>query len=76
MNYLVDRYNGQAHWAKIELPDKGSADYEVNVQLMRQRLAKKYPLKMFNEYRAVLDPHNVLSNLLIDELISKSPVSS
>lgn len=80
MNFIVDQYGGQAHWAKIELPLRvsSSADgmfdaksYEEEIGAMRNRILKKFPVTIFNEYRNVLDPENVLSNQLIDELISK-----
>jgi FAD/FMN-containing dehydrogenase len=56
--------------AKLELPQKDAADYDVRLQTMRSQLAAKYPLKQFNQYRAALDPHNILSNSIIDELLS------
>lgn len=85
INYLVDQYGGQAHWAKIELPETGDmavngkvyakavvTNYEEELAVMRNRLMRKYPIDSFNEYRKVLDPENVLANQLIDELFVTS----
>lgn len=76
MNFLVDQHGGQAHWAKVELPEKGpshqgvpGADrYEAELRVMRERLARKYPVERFSRYRAALDPQRVLGNALVDEL--------
>ena len=87
INYIVDQYGGQAHWAKIELPERalgastsgnrspgdhgGGIQSDDELSSLRSRLRRKYPVDSFNEYRRVLDPENVLSNQLIDELFSK-----
>ena len=76
MNYLVDQYGGQPHWAKIELPEKrkkeltSASSYEDELNEVRSRLSRKYPLESYIEYKTALDPENVLSNHLIDELFS------
>ncbi len=71
MNFLVDQYKGQAHWAKIELPNADS-NYESNINKMRTRIASKYPVSLFNEYRFALDPNSILSNRMVDELFRPS----
>lgn len=43
---------------------------EDEVDILRFSLASKYPINEFNAYRSALDPHNILSNRLVDELIS------
>jgi hypothetical protein len=48
------------------------AKYEERLDWMRERLAKKYPVPLFNAFRNALDPHNILSNRLIDELFSET----
>ena len=83
MNFLVDQYGGQAHWAKIELPSKkvssainkdvimdGAESYLNELNVLRSRLSRKFPIESYNEYRAVLDPTNVLSNHIVDELFN------
>ena len=40
------------------------------LDVLRSRLADRYPLNEFNSYRKALDPHNILANELIDNLIS------
>jgi len=55
--------------AKLELPQEDE-DYELHLQKMRTDLAGKYPVKQFNQYRTALDPHNILSNSVIDALLS------
>ena len=37
---------------------------------LRSRLAERYPLEEFNSYRHALDPHNILTNDMIDKLIT------
>ena len=75
----------QAHWAKIELPQEypPNADncpllkpgehspyYEEQLESMRARIRNKYPVDEFNAVRRSLDPENVLSNTLIEELFA------
>ena len=70
---LVKEYKGYPHWAKIELPDKSN---EAKMNDLRQYLRQKYPIAEFNNYRKELDPHNVLSNSMIDQLFEDShPIS-
>ena len=45
-----------------------SADRKIAT--LRSRLASRYPLKDFNKYREALDPHSILSNAIVDTLIS------
>jgi L-galactono-1,4-lactone dehydrogenase len=85
MNLLADQYGGQTHWAKIELPEKFSGSgnssssqscvYEDELNALRDRLSRKFPIDSFNECRAALDPENVLANHLIDELFASPRVA-
>lgn len=54
--------------AKAEVPVITSSG---KLERLRARLAERYPLKEFNAYRHALDPHDILSNGLIDRLISE-----
>jgi L-galactono-1,4-lactone dehydrogenase len=45
-----------------------SADSKIAT--LRSRLASRYPVKDFNKYREALDPHSILSNTIVDTLIS------
>jgi hypothetical protein len=81
---LLDEYDAHVHWAKIELPPHPSpgkqvltkedmedlAKYKDRLEYHRARLAKKYPLKLFNAFRDAIDPHSILSNRLVDEMLS------
>lgn len=58
--------------AKGEIPALESGSSTGNLDRLRARLAARYPLKEFNAFRHALDPHNILSNKLIDDLISES----
>lgn len=39
------------------------------VEHLRQRLQRRYDTELFNSHRRVLDPHNILSNELVDTLL-------
>jgi L-galactono-1,4-lactone dehydrogenase len=58
-------YNAAWHWAKIERPSGNPA----RLAAMRSALAARFPLQAFNAARARLDPHNILGNELLDELL-------
>ena len=58
--------------SKREIPVLESDSLTGNLHRLRSRLAARYPLKEFNAYRHAMDPHNILSNKLIDELISET----
>lgn len=45
---------------------------EARLNDLRLYLRKRYPLDSFNSYRAVLDPHQILSNQLVESLLSDS----
>jgi len=68
---LMPRYNAVWHWAKLEPPVPGSPGAEAELGRIRKRLAARYPLKQFNQYRALLDPHNVLSNEWLERIIPR-----
>jgi L-galactono-1,4-lactone dehydrogenase len=70
---LLEEYNAQVHWAKIELPNRNDMtedEYNNAIDRMRLRLSAKYPLNEFNELMRALDPNQILTNDIIDELIS------
>merc|ERR1712216_1065027 len=71
MNALCERYQGHAHWAKIELPREDDVDYFLNVMKMKRRLKEKYPVDEFNQARKQLDPKGVLSNNMMDTLFGR-----
>jgi L-galactono-1,4-lactone dehydrogenase len=50
-----------SHWAKLEQPNSVWKAVDLRI-LMEQR----YPLKEFNEARAILDPKNILSSPLLN----------
>ena len=57
-------YDAVDHWAKTEplylVPE--------DLERIRRRVAKRYPVEQFNAARRKLDPKNILSNDLIDAL--------
>lgn len=57
------------HWAKIEMPATGKERFAL-----QSRTARKYPLDAFNAVRALLDPKGILSNPLMDTVLSASVV--
>eukprot|EP00879_Flechtneria_rotunda_P019234 GHRR01020196.1.p1 GENE.GHRR01020196.1~~GHRR01020196.1.p1 ORF type:complete len:167 (-),score=31.99 GHRR01020196.1:445-945(-) len=63
---LMPKYNATWHWAKIEVPNDPQ-----RLQNMREALANRFPVAKFNQYRAQLDPDNILGNELVDTLFSK-----
>ena len=60
----MPRYKAVDHWAKVEVVDLTPEDKE----LVRKRIAQRYPVTAFNAARKKLDPRNVLSNHIIDDL--------
>ncbi|GLD93306.1 hypothetical protein PINS_up001898 [Pythium insidiosum] len=61
---MMEPFGGTEHWAKLEWPEDAAER-----QHMRERLAKRYPLDAFRQAREALDPHHVLSNHIVDELL-------
>ncbi|KAJ0411669.1 hypothetical protein ATCC90586_002053 [Pythium insidiosum] len=61
---MMQPFGGTEHWAKLEWPE-----HEHERARMRARLAKRYPLDAFRQARDDLDPHHVLSNHIVDELL-------
>lgn len=53
------------HWAKVEVPSTKEEKEEL-----RKRQQAHYPLKEFKKARDELDPHHILSNELIDEMLA------
>lgn len=71
---LVNEFHGQTHWAKIELPGRGtepcnSGSHKHRLQVMQRKIQDRYPVKEFNELRKALDPRNILGNDLIDTVL-------
>ena len=67
---IIEKYDGQVHWAKLELPEKDSAYYQSELNEIKYRLRKKFPVDEFNSYRKALDPDNILSNHMMNEILS------
>ncbi|KAJ1460758.1 hypothetical protein M885DRAFT_509177 [Pelagophyceae sp. CCMP2097] len=63
---LWPRYRAVEHWAKIERP----AD-EDEAKVSRDRLAARFDVKSFAATRALLDPHAILSNELLDAVLPR-----
>lgn len=63
---LMPQYGASWHWAKIEVPEDAQ-----RLAAMRAALAEHFPLQRFNEYRAKLDPDNILGNKLLDTLLGQ-----
>jgi L-galactono-1,4-lactone dehydrogenase len=60
-------YGAFEHWAKIEFPTKDKEE----INKMRQRLSKRYPLEKFKKARDENDPHHILSNHIVDTILSE-----
>jgi hypothetical protein len=65
---LIEKYNAQIHWAKLELPISSDPNYSVEMKGLRDRIARGYPVNEFNAIRRALDPAGILSNRVIDKL--------
>lgn len=59
-------YNATSHWAKLEIPL--SIWQLVDLRVFLQ---SRFPIKLFNEARASLDPKGILSNRTIDLAFGK-----
>ena len=46
----------------------GDSEYEKEVQMLRNVIGKKYPVKKYNQLRAALDPEECLSNDMMKSL--------
>ena len=64
MRNICAKYNGTSHWAKLELPD--NVWELVDLQLLMEQ---RFPLLQFNLVRALLDPHNIMANKLINSVL-------
>lgn len=62
----MDRYGLQQHWAKIEVPTDPAA-----ISMLRKRLATRFPVELFNDFRRILDPKGIMSNRFIDALFGQ-----
>ena len=63
----VDEFQGQVHWAKLELPHNVKDD-DDSILRMQKRIRNKFPVDEFNSYRKALDPSNIFANKIIDSL--------
>jgi len=73
---LVPRYNAVWHWAKLELPpghDQPGSEGAKELARIRARLAARYPVALYNTYREVVDPNNVLANEWLSALLPRAP---
>ena len=59
---LIQKYNGQLHWGKIEL--------FLSPEIRRQ-IHRKYPIKEFHKLKTALDPEGILTNSLIETLFKE-----
>lgn len=72
MQPLLHKYGARIHWAKIELPNRNDLspiEYEIELDAMRKDLANKYPISDFNDLMRALDPNQILTNSMVEELI-------
>lgn len=58
---LSHRYGAVAHWAKLETPIS-----DIDKSMSRSVMHRKYPMDKFNALRSKYDPHNILTNPLMD----------
>jgi hypothetical protein len=67
-------YIGDRTWKEfLTLTGRNNnVSYGEKVEKMRGRLASRYPLEDFNKYRQALDPHSILTNKLVAELLVTS----
>ena len=61
----LDREVGATeHWAKLEVPE------DVAEQAaLRERLAQRFPTRVYGQARADLDPKNILGNAWLDAVL-------
>lgn len=62
---LFPKYFAVEHWAKIEPAGMSSKD----LQHLRQRLGRRYPVADFNRIRRELDPKQILRNEFVDAVL-------
>lgn len=61
--------HGVEHWAKIEMPSSDEERLALQV-----RMAKKYPLDVFNAVRALMDPNQILGSPLMSVILDGATV--
>lgn len=66
MRGIGQEYSATSHWAKLEIPK--SLFEVVDLRLFMQ---SRFPVRLFNDTRASLDPKNLLSNRTIDMAFGK-----
>ena len=67
----MPKYKAIDHWAKVEVVDLTPEDKG----LLRKRIADRYPVEAFNAARKQLDPKNIFSNHIIDDLFPHADVA-
>lgn len=60
---LFDKYDAVEHWAKVEPPEDAA-----ELEALRQRLGRRFPVAAFQAARRRLDPKNILSNDWVNAL--------
>ena len=63
------KYDARQHWAKLEPPED-----PAELDALRARLARQYPLEEFNALRRRFDPKNILANDWLNALIPRTDV--
>ena len=66
MRSVGQQYSATSHWAKLEIPR--SIWQLVDLRIFLQT---RFPIKLFNEARAMYDPKSILSNRTIDMAFGK-----
>lgn len=66
MRGVGQQYSATSHWAKLEIPP--SIWQLVDLRLLMQQ---RFPVRLFNSTRAMLDPKNLLSNRTINMAFGK-----
>lgn len=69
---LMPKYKAIDHWAKVEVVDLTPEDKA----LVRRRMAERYPVTAFNAARIQLDPKNIFSNHIIEDLFPHTDTAS
>merc|ERR1712153_171007 len=63
---LLSKYKGKTHWAKLEKPRSAE-----ELEKVRAKLCAVYPVEQFNKARKQLDPHNIMSNEMLNDFFGK-----
>jgi len=63
---LMDKYDAVPHWAKLEIPRAGQAEWEGRRDRLLRRVRARYPVEAFNAARKEVDPKGILSNSIVN----------